>query len=95
VAVVRRTARRDVDHSGLVLANAVDAMTVADRKFISVGVSPDYLRATVVICDAALEYGHLGLVVTMSQMTVSQMRLTSVGESVFVHPFGQAFTTNS
>ena len=45
------------------------------------GVSPDYLQATVVICDAALEYGHLEVVVNMSQMTVSQMTLTSVGES--------------
>ena len=49
--------------------------------FFSMGVSPDYLRATVVIWDAALEYGHLGVVVNISQMTVSRMTLTSVGES--------------
>jgi len=30
---------------------------------------------------AALEYGHLEVLVNMSQMTVSQMTLTSVGES--------------
>lgn len=61
--------------------DVVDAMTGADRMFFSMGVSPDYLTATVVICDAALEDGHLEVVVNMSQMTVSQMTLTSVGES--------------
>jgi uncharacterized protein YbjT (DUF2867 family) len=49
--------------------------------FFSMGVSPDYLTATVVICAAALEYGQLEVVVNMSQMTVSQMTLTSEGES--------------
>jgi uncharacterized protein YbjT (DUF2867 family) len=58
-----------------------DAISGADRMFFSMGVSPDYLQATVVICDAALGYGHLEVVVNMSQMTVSQMTPTSVGES--------------
>jgi uncharacterized protein YbjT (DUF2867 family) len=35
--------------------DVVDAMTGADRMFFSMGVSPDYLTATAVICDAALE----------------------------------------
>jgi uncharacterized protein YbjT (DUF2867 family) len=61
--------------------DVVDAMTGADRMFFSMSVSPDYLNATAVICDAALEYGHLEVLVNMSQMTVSQMTLTSVGES--------------
>jgi uncharacterized protein YbjT (DUF2867 family) len=61
--------------------DVVDAMTGADRMFFSMGVSPDYLTATAVICDAALEYGRLEVVVNMSQMTVSQMTLTSEGES--------------
>jgi uncharacterized protein YbjT (DUF2867 family) len=61
--------------------DVVDAMAGADRMFFSMGVSPDYLQATVVICAAALEYGRLEVVVNMSQMTVSQMTLTSVGES--------------
>lgn len=61
--------------------DVVDAMTGVDRMFFSMGVVPDYLQATVVICDAALDYGHLEVVVNMSQMTVSQMTLTSVGES--------------
>jgi uncharacterized protein YbjT (DUF2867 family) len=61
--------------------NVVDAMAGADRMFFSMSVSPDYLTATAVICDAALEYGQLEVVVNMSQMTVSQMTLTSEGES--------------
>src|SRR5947207_2191508 len=61
--------------------DVVDAMTGVDRMFFSMGVSPDYVQATAVICDAALEYGRLEVVVNMSQMTVSQMTLTSVGES--------------
>lgn len=61
--------------------DVVDAMNGTDRMFFSMGVSPGYLQATVVVCDAALAYGHLEVVVNMSQMTVSQMTLTSVGES--------------
>ncbi|MDH6195448.1 uncharacterized protein YbjT (DUF2867 family) [Mycobacterium frederiksbergense] len=61
--------------------DVVDAMAGADRMFFSMGVSPDYLLATVVVGDAALEYGRLEVLVNMSQMTVSQMTLTSVGES--------------
>ena len=59
----------------------VDAMAGTDRMFFSMSVSPDYLKATAIICEAALEYGHLEALVNMSQMTVSQMTLTSVGES--------------
>jgi uncharacterized protein YbjT (DUF2867 family) len=61
--------------------DVVGAMAGANRMFFSMGVSPDYLKATAVICDAALEYGHLEVLVNMSQMTVSQMTLTSEGES--------------
>jgi uncharacterized protein YbjT (DUF2867 family) len=61
--------------------DVVDAMAGADRMFFSMSVSPDYLKATAIICDAAREYGHLEVVANMSQMTVSQMTLTSVGES--------------
>lgn len=61
--------------------NVAEAMAGADRMFFSMGVSPDYLQATVIVCDAALEYGRLEVVVNMSQMTVSQMTATSVGES--------------
>ena len=61
--------------------DVVDAMAGTDRMFFSMSVSPDYLKATAIICEAALEYGRLELLVNMSQMTVSQMTLTSVGES--------------
>ena len=61
--------------------HVVDAMAGVDRMFFSMSVSPDYLLATTVVCDAALQYGHLEVIANMSQMTVSQMTLTSVGES--------------
>jgi uncharacterized protein YbjT (DUF2867 family) len=61
--------------------DVVDAMTGIDRMFFSMSVSPDYLQATVVVCAAALELGRLEVLVNMSQMTVSQMTLTSTGES--------------
>jgi uncharacterized protein YbjT (DUF2867 family) len=61
--------------------DVVDAMAGTDRMLFSMSVSPDYLKATAIICEAALEYGHLEALVNMSQMTVSQMTLTSVGES--------------
>lgn len=61
--------------------DVVAAMAGVDRMFFSMSVSPDYLTATAVICDAAREHGHLEAVVNMSQMTVSQMTLTSEGES--------------
>jgi len=61
--------------------DVVDAMAGIDRVFFSMSVSPDYLTATAIICEAALEYDHLEALVNMSQMTVSQMTLTSVGES--------------
>src|ERR1700677_4095148 len=61
--------------------DVVDAMAGVDRMFFSMSVSPDYLTATTVICAAAREYGHLEVLVNMSQMTVSQMTLVSVGES--------------
>jgi uncharacterized protein YbjT (DUF2867 family) len=61
--------------------DVVDAMTGAQRMFFSMSVSPDYLKATAVICDVALDYGQLEVLVNMSQMTVSQMTLTSTTES--------------
>jgi uncharacterized protein YbjT (DUF2867 family) len=61
--------------------DVVDAMTGAQRMFFSMSVSPDYLKATAVICDVAMDYGQLEVLVNMSQMTVSQMTLTSTTES--------------
>ena len=42
---------------------------------------PDYLQATAVVCAVARESGGLEVIVNMSQMTVSQMTLTSTEES--------------
>ena len=59
----------------------LDAMDGARRMFFNMSVSPDYLLATTEVCAVALERGHLDLLVNMSQMTVSQITLTSTGES--------------
>jgi uncharacterized protein YbjT (DUF2867 family) len=61
--------------------DVVDAMAGVDRMFFSMGVSPDYLKATTIVAAAALESRRLEVLANMSQMTVSQMTLTSVGES--------------
>jgi uncharacterized protein YbjT (DUF2867 family) len=49
--------------------------------FFNMSVSADYLRATAVVCAAAREYSGLDRLINMSQMTVSQMTLTSTTES--------------
>ena len=59
----------------------VDALQGVRRMFFNMSVSPDYLRATTEVCAVALERGHLDVIVNMSQMTVSQMTLTSADES--------------
>jgi uncharacterized protein YbjT (DUF2867 family) len=59
----------------------VDAMDGVRRMFFNMSVSPDYLRATTEVSAVALDRGHLDVLVNMSQMTVSQMTLTSTSES--------------
>lgn len=59
----------------------VDALTGVRRMFFNMSVSADYLLAATEVCAAALERGHLDVLVNMSQMTVSQMTLTSTSES--------------
>jgi len=44
-------------------------------------VSPDYLTATSIVAAVALEAAPVEVIVNMSQMTVSQMTLTSTSES--------------
>jgi uncharacterized protein YbjT (DUF2867 family) len=61
--------------------DVAEAMAGADRMFFSMSVSPDYLEATTIVCDLAREKGDFDVIVNMSQMTVSQMTSTSVGES--------------
>ncbi|MGY4653254.1 NAD(P)H-binding protein [Mycobacterium sp. URHB0021] len=72
----------DVFVGDLTRARDIDeAITGVTRMFFSMSVSADYLLATAEVCAAALEQGHLEVIVNMSQMTVSQMTLTSTGES--------------
>jgi uncharacterized protein YbjT (DUF2867 family) len=59
----------------------VAAMRGVSRMFFNMSVSQEYLTATAVVCAAALEGSDIGLIVNMSQMTVSQMTLTSSEES--------------
>lgn len=59
----------------------VDAVDGVRRMFFNMSVSPDYLRATTEVCAVAVERGRLDVIVNMSQMTVSQMTLTSTDES--------------
>jgi uncharacterized protein YbjT (DUF2867 family) len=61
--------------------DVVSAMRGARRMFFNMSVSADYLKATAIVCAAGREYGELDKIVNMSQMTVSQMTLTSTGES--------------
>ncbi|HUO40959.1 MAG TPA: NAD(P)H-binding protein [Mycobacterium sp.] len=61
--------------------DVVAAMDGVSRIFFNMTVSLDYLQATAVVCAAALDRGGLEVVVNMSQMTVSQMTLTSTEES--------------
>jgi uncharacterized protein YbjT (DUF2867 family) len=61
--------------------DVVAAMHGVTRMFFNMSVSLDHLQATAVVCAAALDRGGLEVVVNMSQMTVSQMTLTSTEES--------------
>ena len=61
--------------------SVVDAMSGVDRMFFNMSVSLDYLEATAIVCAAAREVGGFQVIVNMSQMTVSQMTLTSTEES--------------
>lgn len=51
------------------------------RMYFGMSVSPRLLDAAVVVAAAAREQGDLEALVNMSQLTVSQMTLTSTGES--------------
>jgi uncharacterized protein YbjT (DUF2867 family) len=62
-------------------ADVVDAMQGVTRMFFNTSVSFDYLQETAIICAAAREQGGLEVIINMSQMTVSQMTLTSSEES--------------
>ncbi len=62
-------------------ADVVAALDGCRRVYFAMSVSPDYLVATATVAAAALDSGSVELLVNMSQMTVSQMKLTSTTES--------------
>ncbi|MBE1604793.1 uncharacterized protein YbjT (DUF2867 family) [Actinopolymorpha pittospori] len=61
--------------------DVIHAMTGCRRMYFGMSVSSRYLQATVTVAAAAREYGKLAALVNISQMTVSQMTLTSTTES--------------
>jgi NAD(P)H dehydrogenase (quinone) len=61
--------------------DVVGALDGCRRLYFGMSVSPDYLQATATVAAAAQEAGSIELLVNMSQMTVSQMDLTSTSES--------------
>jgi uncharacterized protein YbjT (DUF2867 family) len=60
------------------VANAMHGIT---RMFFNMSVSSEYLEAASVVAAVGCELGGFEVVVNMSQMTVSQMTLTSTEES--------------
>ncbi|POX60967.1 hydroxylase [Streptomyces sp. Ru62] len=92
---VRVMVRRDDDRAARLRALGADVVlgdltrpeTVAaalegvDTLYFAMPVSPDHLLAATVVASVAREYGGLGALVGMSQMTVSQMTATSTAES--------------
>jgi uncharacterized protein YbjT (DUF2867 family) len=61
--------------------DVANAMRDATRMFFNMSVSADYLVAAAVVAAVGNELGGLEVLVNMSQMTVSQMTLTSTEES--------------
>jgi NAD(P)H dehydrogenase (quinone) len=61
--------------------DVVRALAGCGRAFFSMSVSPVYLEATATTAVVARDYGRLELFVNMSQLTVSQMDVTSTSES--------------
>ena len=59
----------------------VEAMRDVTRMFFNAHISSDYLQEVATVCAAARELGSVEVIVNMSQMTVSQMTLTSREES--------------
>src|SRR5262245_5783161 len=57
------------------------AMAGCRRMYFGMSVSAPYVEATVAAAAVARERGDLEVFVTMSQMTVSQMRLTALTDS--------------
>jgi uncharacterized protein YbjT (DUF2867 family) len=61
--------------------DVVSALREVRRMFFNMSVSASYLEAATIVCAAARDRGGIESIVAMSQMTVSQMTLTSTAES--------------
>ncbi|MEV7319429.1 NAD(P)H-binding protein [Streptomyces sp. NPDC093970] len=83
----RATALRALDDVEVVVgdltrgADVVAALAGCRRVYFGMSPSLGYLEAATIMAAAGLESGRLDLLVNMSQMTVSQMSLTSSAES--------------
>lgn len=62
--------------------DVVRAMTGCRRVYFGMSVSPQYLEATVIAAAVARQCGDLEVFVNISQMTVSQMTLTHMTDSL-------------
>ncbi len=62
-------------------ADVAAGLAGCHRAYFGMSVSPVYLEAAATVAAAARDAGDLHLLVNMSQMTVSQMDLTSMAES--------------
>ncbi|MBA2945970.1 NmrA family NAD(P)-binding protein [Streptomyces himalayensis] len=90
-AMVRRDDDRAAELRGLgaevVLGDLTRPESIAaalegvGRMYFAMPVSPDHLLAATVVASVAREHGNLDALVSMSQMTVSQMTATSTSES--------------
>ncbi len=61
--------------------DVADALAGCGRMYFGMGVSAQYLQAAVTAAAVARAYGRLEVFVNMSQLTVSEMDLTSTSES--------------
>jgi uncharacterized protein YbjT (DUF2867 family) len=61
--------------------DVAQALDGAGRMLFSMSVSPEYLEAATTVATVARTVGDLGALVSISQMTVSQMTATSTEES--------------
>ncbi|MEU8588984.1 NAD(P)H-binding protein [Streptomyces sp. NPDC048664] len=62
-------------------AEVAEALAGCGRLYFGMGVSAEYLQAAVTTAVVARAHGSLDVVVNMSQLTVSQMGITSTSES--------------
>src|SRR5215831_15756111 len=62
-------------------ADVATALDSVQRMFFSMSLAPSYLEATATVATVARTVGHLDALLSLSQMTVSQMDALSMSES--------------